>query len=333
MATEIWRKFSHLSQDLLDNGGAYSFYQAVRLLNTLLGDDGAKGHQGVSERLRLIAAPDLAFPAGDIRAIKIDEQERLELKLNFMGLCGVDSPLPHYFLQAAAGEENEALAFQEFFAIFNRRIYELLFRAWQKHHPPLTRDAAHISNRYLAALTGNMGLTGQPEVLTFASTMGNRVKNGAGLTGVVREFLGDIKARVQQFAPTWVKVDNQAALGADGEEGLSLGRNCILGERILDVSRKVKIEIGPMPASRAKELLPGRDQARRLARLIRHYLPLTITFDIILLVRPDQKQQQVLGGGEELMLGWNTCLGEWLAEVARIAIPSSVLAEETTTVG
>lgn len=323
MATEIWRKFPHIIQDLLDNPTEYRFYQALRLAEEIIDDQKAKLHHRLPAAIRLKPAPQISFPAADLRFARINDQGRIELDINFMGFYGVDSPLPHYFIDLAAGKEDVNGGFRAFLDIFNRRVYELLFKAWQKHHPSLFNQKDHINNRYLAALAGNMQVTDSTSNLSFAGLVGNRIKNDIGLTGMVTNFLGNMPTTVKQFVGTWITLNQETIIG-DSKKPLSLGENVLLGNRVLDVSRKIEVELGPMSAERATRLLPGETETIQLGELIRSYLPPTAVFDIILIVRPEKTKSQKLGAND-LMLGWNTCLGRWQDGMGKIRIPDTGL--------
>ena len=74
---------------------------------------------------KLIPAKSLSFPASDIKKCSKDEHNNIIMELNFMGLYGVDSPLPHYFSEYVHKSHNNCLA--DFLNIFNNRIYHLFY--------------------------------------------------------------------------------------------------------------------------------------------------------------------------------------------------------------
>ncbi len=320
MGTAAWGKFPALIQDLLENAPGYEFFQAVRLVEIC--SEGSAGRPGsATGAVRFRPAPEISFPAGDIRRCSLDDRGRLDFELNFMGLYGVDGPLPHFFIEQVASADEPGQVLRAFLDIFNHRLYQLLYLAWKKFRQPTTGDGeASLYERYLGALRGIPAAGAPAEDLAFAGLLGSRVKNSEGLAGILAEFL-QMPVRIRQQVPCWVRLDGVPPLGADGE-GLRLGENCLLGDRVLDVSRKLEVILGPVPMAAAWELLPGRERAGELGRLIRRYLDPTLDFDLVLQIRAEPGPAARLGG-QEVILGWTACLGEMGEATNSIHLPGS----------
>ena len=320
MGTAARGKFPALIQDLLDHGPDYDFYQAVSLVETCCEGPLAQAG-GLAGALKLRPAPEISFPAADIRRCSFDEQGRLDFELNFLGLYGVDGPLPHFFLETVAGQDDPGKVLRAFLDVFNQRLYQLLYLGWKKFNDHGRQHQGSLYQRYLSAVAG-LGAADVPgQSLAYAGLMGSRIKNAAGLVGLLKDFL-QMPVSVRQHFPCWVTLSHRPALGAAGEEGLVLGENCSLGDRVLDVSRKILIRIGEVPISQAVALLPGREQALELGRLIRQYLNPTIEFDIELLVTSEPGPPIRLGC-QEAILGWSAGLGEIGQRTYRIQVPGS----------
>lgn len=318
MGTAARGKFPALIQDLLDHGPDYDFFQALCLVEACCaGPQPLPG--GLAAPLKLRPAPEISFPAADIRRCRFDEQGRIEFELNFLGLYGVDGPLPHFFLETIAGQDDPGKVLRAFLDVFNQRLYQLLYLGWKKFNDQGQRGSLY--QRYLGAVAGLGAADASGQSLAYAGLLGSRVKNAEGLVGLLRDFL-QMPVSIRQHLPCWVRLSNRPALGAKGEEALVLGENCSLGDRVLDVSRKVLIRIGAVPVSQAVALLPGRERAMELGRLIHQYLNPTIEFDIELLVASEPGPPTRLGC-QEAILGWSAGLGEMGTGTYRIQLPGS----------
>lgn len=320
MGTAARGKFPALIQDLLDHGPDYDFYQAVSLVETCCEGSLAPAG-GLAGPLKLRPAPEISFPAADIRRCRFDAQGRLDFELNFLGLYGVDGPLPHFFLETVAGQDDPGKVLRAFLDVFNQRLYQLLYLGWKKSNDHGHQSRNSLYERYLSAVAGLAPAQAQGQSLAYAGLMGSRIKNAAGLVGLLKDFL-QMPVSVRQHLPCWVTLSHRPALGTAGAEGLVLGENCSLGDRVLDVSRKILIRIGAVPVSQALALLPGRKRAQELGRLIRQYLNPTIEFDIELLVSSEPGPPIRLGC-QEAILGWSAGLGEVGARTYRIHVPGS----------
>jgi type VI secretion system protein ImpH len=94
-----------------------------------------------------------------------------------------------------------------------------------------------------------------------------------------------------------------------------LGENTVLGQRAIDLSGKIKIQIGPMTLEQAMNLLPGQIRGYHLGQLIKRYLGPTLEFEIIFLVLVNALKNLRLGV-DAISLGWACCLGQPVSEIA-----------------
>ena len=97
---------SDLIDDLLKNSKRYSFFQAVKLLETAYSQNVPTGRQGPlnQETIRFLANPSLSFPSSDIEAISENKEfpdvfPPFQMTVNFLGLYGPSSPLPTFYTE------------------------------------------------------------------------------------------------------------------------------------------------------------------------------------------------------------------------------------------
>lgn len=324
MGTTRRRKVSDLIEDVFENAPRYEFYQVMRLLESGWYGHGEVGH-GLDKWLRMRPAPEISFPGADIRRCEMDDNGNVDLQLNFMGLYGVDAPVPHYFSEHIARDDDSSETMRAFLDIFSHRLYALFYLAWKKYRPHIDLekpDSAYLE--YVVALSGQTLNQQDTTELGFSGSMGSRVRNATALAGMLSEYMGDITATVEQFVPRWVKIDTEAFVGGENHQAMQLGDNTILGDEVLDISGKIDICLGPMEVSEARKLLPGRQESIALGSLIKRYLDPTIDFDLVLKVKPSS----ILGmqlGSDDVMLGWSTWVGYQVAEMDELRIPGESL--------
>jgi type VI secretion system protein ImpH len=158
---------------LFEQGSAFDFFQAVRLLERL-GDYSARpdgeeslrvmpvgrGGPPLSEAVRFNAHLSLSFPASAIYEIE-RPKEKLPIPtmtVTFMGLTGPSGVLPqHYTQQLIAlqrdvrGPERHAL--RAWLDLFNHRLISLFYRAWEKYrfYIPYERASSPARRQLVAA--------------------------------------------------------------------------------------------------------------------------------------------------------------------------------------
>ncbi len=324
MGTVTRRQVPALIQAFLDDAPGFQFFQAVRLLENHWHGHGRIG-QGLDAWLKLRPAAELGFPAADIRRCRFVDGGRLDLQLNFMGLYGVDGILPGYFLEHIARDDETSAALRHFIDFLGHRFYALYYQAWKKYRPYVTLEQDDHYLAWVNALAGNVLDDEDGDEYAFCGALGNRNRGATGLEGMLAEFLDGVPVVIEQFVPRWVQVETDVRLGGSGEQGMALGDNALLGEAILDVNSKIGIHVGPLPAARARELLPGHPRARALGRLLARYLDPGMAFDVVLHVQPDQASGARLGT-DDMVLGWSSWLGEALQESYALRIPGSSFA-------
>ena len=111
-------------------------------------------------KYKYLASESLAFPASDMSS---------DMKLNFMGLVGVDSPLPHGVIKPSELLKN-----------INNKLYGLFYKSIQRNK--------YIKNyfNYIQA--------------SFNTSRENLIKN-------LKAYLGDIHMSIDEFKPVWIKAD------------------------------------------------------------------------------------------------------------------------------
>jgi type VI secretion system protein ImpH len=319
MGTIARGKLPHLIEDLLRTPSAYGLFQALHLIETHLAEEEASGDE-IRKFIDLAPAAEITFPAGEIRYGRVDESARYRLELNFMGFCGVDSPLPQFFNDIATFDTPQGVKLRGFLELFNQRIYHLLYEAWKKMNLHGSRDGrTSLYCRYLEALYGGSGTCRISGRFDYAGIVATRVKNSQSLAGMLEDFL-HCPVTVKQNVPCWIDLEETATLGG----GYALGDKAMLGNRLMDVNSKIRLSIGPLPGRDAADLLPGRSAALTLSAMIRDYLDPTIQYDLELWIQPEAGDDSMLGG-DQAILGWTTCLGKAGGSVNRIHLAGDSL--------
>ncbi|HHH2819439.1 TPA: type VI secretion system baseplate subunit TssG, partial [Enterobacter hormaechei subsp. hoffmannii] len=115
------------------------------------------------EPVRFRPHPGMGFPAGEIRGMEDPEHPHLppSVRVTFMGLYGVESPLPTHYTDDIAQRREGHDATQDFLDIFSHRLITQYYRIWRKYSYPATFQAGGADNtsQYLLGLAG-LGIPG-----------------------------------------------------------------------------------------------------------------------------------------------------------------------------
>jgi type VI secretion system protein ImpH len=308
MATDVRRRLPDLVQRLVDKGYRYDFFQVVRMLERVWGKIGNR-EKTFEDKVRFRPSREIGFPAADIkRIIRNKENGRLDIQLNFMGLYGVDAPVPHYFIQTVLRNDDAGESTRAFLDIYSHRTYALLYLAWKKYRPAIDLEQKNSRFlRYFSALSGRDEFPETLSALRFAGLYGRRFRSATSLAGMVREIV-NAPVTIREYVPRWVQMTAPLGLGSP-DEPMVLGDNTVTGNKVLDVGGKVHITIGPVSYKKAQKLLPNHQYGKTLNKLVNQFLDNIIESDTTILVEGATGTAPALGD-EGLRLGWRSWLGQ-----------------------
>ena len=321
---EASRRRPNVYDQLFREGRRFGFYTAVRLLERYFADAPAPGETDDPrrERIRLRPDVDLAFPSSDVKAVERwttpTGEEGAEVRLTFLGLYGIDSPLPVYFYEKLNTEAQETYALRDFLDIFNHRFYSYYYASWKKYRPglhflPGGRD--HDSERFMSvAGLGTPRATEEAPVrpmrmAALASELAGPTRTAHGLRRVLTDLLDGTGVTIIENVPRWVRIKNRPELAAgEGSLGATLGSTATIGQKVHDASGKFRVELGPLSFDEFQSYLPGHDGAHTLDYLVRLYAPDYLDYDVKLQLRTPEIVPAQLGNTKG-KLGKNVWLG------------------------
>jgi type VI secretion system protein ImpH len=264
-------------------------------------------------RVQFECDPSLAFPTSDIVSLTRHD-DRIVLRLSFMGLAGVSSPLPSYFCDYIARHESEAAALLDFLTVFNNRLYALFYRAWKKYH--LTSIASGNPGnpllRCIAAL-GGVPLNAEPpdsppsRILAYTGLCAGMPRSHAALEALLSDFFDGISVAVTEFMPTWAPLPDPSRLGPYGTA--RLGRTAILGTSLYERSRSFRVTLGPLPADLFESFLPAGRNYAAVKALIESFTAEPLDYDLEVLLESRDLTPVTLGA-HDARLGQTAALGE-----------------------
>jgi len=292
-------------QRLTEEGFQFSFFQAIRLLESYQKDLAAPGEGGPpwEEGIRFRPSASLSFPAADVQRIERVElpdapEETFLVTVNFMGLYGVNAPTPTYFTELICSSDSDEDSMRDFLDIFNHRLISLFYRAWKKYRYSVTflSKATDDISGYLLYLCG----LGAPSLrrhaelpfdhlIRYTGLFSQRPRSATGLKCLLGDYFGKIPVSVEQFVFRWVKIpENQKnRIGTDGRNN-QLGVNLCAGEQLKDRSGKMRIALGPLTHKQFEMFLPGGEEFEVLQNLVSMYAPDRLEFDIKLILKGEE---------------------------------------------
>ncbi len=303
MARIIRRRIPDLVQAVLTESQKFSIHQALRILETQWLENSVEIN---SENIQLRPAADLSFPVADIRRSSIDSYGKVSLELNFMGLFGVDSPLPLYFSQLAAYDTEQAKRIRGLLSVINHKIYVYHYLAWRQHNY-LVRSEQNEKNYYqlLSDLSGLPSDENNLSSLRYAGMFLSPKRSAANLKNMLSHYLQNSPVQIKKFTTTEVRITQSIPLGKQ----LHLNKNSFIGEKLLLANRCFNIIVGPLEWLKAKKYFIIQQGRHQLGMLIKQFIPVGMRCLITVDCQLSSSYRAVLGA-ENMQLNWHTVLGK-----------------------
>jgi type VI secretion system protein ImpH len=275
MASDARHQASDLTRRLLDRSDRYSFFQAYRLLRLLAKREGVADHEAIRVRPNL----SLGFPQNDLESIEEHGNQRYRITANFLGLYGVDSPLPTFYTEDLLNEQADGYGVKrEFLDIFAQSIYPMLFKAWLKARPAL-RIVEYGDRRMLEILFAFVGIEkpqdklsqpGVESLLVCGALYNQQNRTAEGLKAVLKTTFPDTQADVKQLQTAWVSIAQEQRFSL-GQQACFLGADAHLGTQCKTLDG-ITIVLADLSIQSFTALMPGGNQHERLRFLVDYYL-------------------------------------------------------------
>lgn len=344
MAAENGRTSADLDARLAHEPTRFNFFQAVRLLERLLLDEGRcrapVGQDQPPERevVRFRTSSSLSFPASELTqlrspagAVGVPEEAvpPAEMGVAFLGLTGAAGVLPyHYTRQLMRQTREKDMSLRDWLDVFNHRLVSHFFRAWEKYRLPFAYERAELAPvpatdpatqaLYCLVGLGTAGLRRRQEIddetiLFYGGRFAHYPRSAEGLEAVLGDYF-DVPLRIEQLHGQWLVLDrdDQAVMPTLANRkgrNVGLGVNLVVGERVWDVQSMFRVVAGPLSYEQFRTLTPFGDGLLPLCQLARTYVGPELRFDVQLVLRAEEVPACQLGGdGERSLLGWNSWL-------------------------
>jgi type VI secretion system protein ImpH len=344
-----------VAQRLFDEPYAFEFAQAVRLLELLrpgsvplgTGLDPRAEALALAGALAPVFAPSAlgALRRAAPRALSAEAEAEVaplngadgaapqpELQVNMFGLGGPDGPLPDAYQEwlqdRLRQKDTSAVAFLN---LFQHRLLALLYRAQRKYRvaDPFLAPAHSPAQTILRGLTGlplarrdsapPVGGLDVSATLARAGLMANRRRSLAGFDVIAQHHFG-VPVRTSPFAGGWRTLadESQSRIGRRGRNHY-LGQGAVVGSRIWDEHRGIRIAIGPLPLDGYESFLPGGRCHADLHALASAYFGADLYHHLDLHLAAGQQPKAQLSRQAPLRLGWTAWVGASDTPPARTA--------------
>lgn len=259
------------------------FYRFCQLLEQSQPDAPALGShwQVKQDPVRFRPHPGMGFPASEFKQVEMPEYSHLPptIRTTFMGLYGVESPLPTSYIDDIAQRREGHEAVSNFLDIFNHRLITQYYRIWRKYSYPATfaPGGTDKTSKYLLSLCG-LGIDGCAQniatpvsrFLALTSMMRLPTRTSEGIVALVQLLAPDTQARV--IAHDRCRIPLRHPLTMSARHPVSMSSSPVMGSHAVDVNCQILLRLKTNNPDEAKEWLPGGQLHTDLLALLQVYL-------------------------------------------------------------
>ncbi len=311
-----------------------NFYRFCQLLEQAGGEAPLLGTTSTpaTDPIRFRPHPGMGFPVSEIRVIEADREHvhaTPTVRTTFMGLYGVDAPLPTGYLDDISQRREGYESVEHFLDIFNHRLMTQFYRIWRKYAYPATFQTGGTdeTSQCLLGLIG-LGIPGTAKhiatpisrFLALLSTMRLPTRTAEGIRALVNLLAPRTQAYIQGHDPVSVEMRTRSVFCA--ENRVALAQRSVLGRKGKDGNSRVLVSLMTSDPEEAEGWLPGGHLHTDLLVLMRVYLGYRCNARLQLTVPTRLLPEPRLGGSRRIQLGRTGVLG--LQESKRDSLPQSL---------
>ncbi|SQC42347.1 type VI secretion protein [Klebsiella pneumoniae] len=232
------------------------------------------------EPIRFRPHPGMGFPAGEIRGMDDPEPPRPPaVRVTFMGLYGVESPLPTHYSDDIAQRREGVEATEDFLDIFNHRLIAQYYRIWaQIFLPGNLSGGRHGQHLAVSAGPGGAGIPGCAAVAAAPLVAISGAAAGDDAAGEIRGRHGGAggapgpgtRATVYHHDPCRIPLSQPLTMSV--RQPVSLQHRPVMGTHATDVNGQVLLQLATEKPDEVRGWLPGGELFSDLMALLHVWL-------------------------------------------------------------
>lgn len=286
-----------------------SFFQQVRMmLRHLSKSKNVTPAQILEQDLYFVAPLSLDTPKGEVGEITHSDDGHFEVEVYSQGLSGALGALPTVYTEWLIERYYRYgdTAGKAFLDIFNHRLHQLRYLAWQKYHyyagTEFRGESPIVEGiRALSGILGNPQLTQQEK---YAGIFAHSVRSMVNLEIWLQNHFS-VPAKITPFTGTWKSTEESLRCQL-GSMTQSLASAPMLGAVYWDIQSRFTLTLGPVTQHDATLFFPTGKHYSAMREHVTAYVGPGLEVDIELLIDDSSGHHNPLGEG---LLGLNICLG------------------------
>ncbi|MNC00981.1 hypothetical protein D3C75_483230 [compost metagenome] len=296
-----------------DQTARYNFYRFCQLIELMTHSRLGTGRTPDDDPVRFRPSPHLGFPAGELKRTETDPDNPdapPTVITHFLGLCGVDSPLPTAYLDDINQGREGADALAGLLDIFTHRLMTQFYRIWRKYSYLATFEPGGTDSisQSLMALSGIAHHKDLPlsRLLAILPPLLHPSHTAEGIAAVIRSQAPGTQVNVFPHHPVTMPVTTQAHVSRHVDMTFDLYP--VLGDETSVTGYCARVELATQDAAEVRGWMPDGQLRQDVMMLMQTYLGCDYDLQFWLTL-PTRLLPMPRLGSPDLFCGYNMMLG------------------------
>ncbi|WP_072680138.1 type VI secretion system baseplate subunit TssG [Arcobacter sp. LA11] len=282
-----------------------------------------KKHEKLYDLIIFQANPSLAFQKTEIdniNFIEINNEVKVELTLNFLGIFGSSSPMPSHFTEMILDSVDSDKILHDFLNLFNHHLQRFVFPIWKKHryYIQYRYDLRDKFSKYILSFLGlysniNVGNSSLDlrKLIPYIGILSMKHKSAGTLKAVIRHYLSHNDIEIIQCIPSKYDIPSWQ-YSSLGNANISLGSDFLIGESIVSKNAKFRVLLKDAKDDDLIKYSVLGKKMKELNDLISFSLNEPLEHDVCFEIKKENKKKLILNKNEKTYLGVNSWIGDSL---------------------
>ncbi|MCJ8327646.1 MAG: type VI secretion system baseplate subunit TssG [Campylobacterales bacterium] len=317
-------KILNINESLKKNVKKYTLSSSIRVISYYLKDlYQNKDFSFLYKKIHFKSNPSLSFQKSEIQDILfVNENEEIKvyITLNFLGIFGAGSPLPaHYNERVLESCENDKVL-HDFLNLFNNNIQKFIYPIWekQKYYVLYENKLQDKFSKYMLSILGlyaNVKDTNKQmdfnKLLPYLGILSMKQKSASTLASIIKFYIDFEEIEIIQCMRMNSKIPSWQ-YGSLGDENCSLGESFLIGEFVTNRTSKFRILLKNASSKDMLKYSILGNKMDALKDLISFLVNEPLEYDVCLEIKKDKKDDFYLN--KEQYLGVNTWIGNHIED-------------------
>lgn len=299
----------------------YSLPQSIRIVCAYLKKFyPEKEYEKLYDKIIFQANPSLAFQKTEIASInfiEIEEEVKVEIRLNFLGIFGSSSPMPSHFTEMVLDSVDSDMLLHDFLNLFNHHLQRFVYPIWKKHryYIQYRHDLKDKFSMYILSFLGlysNINLNNSSlnlqKLIPYIGILSMKHKSAGTLKAVIRHYLSHDDIEIIQCIPSKYNIPSWQ-YSSLGNKNISLGSDFLIGESVVSKNAKFRILLKDAKDEDLIKYSVLGEKMAELNNLISFSLNEPLEHDVCFEIKKENKKKLILDENGKTYLGINSWIG------------------------